>query len=152
MSLGIRLAENGRLPDALVRTGIRGLLMRRLEAEHAGDCERRGEAHARFVDELRSSPVALAVDAANEQHYEVPPAFFERVLGPRLKYSACAWPDGVDDLTAAEEATLAMTAERAGIEDGMTVLELGCGWGSMSLWAAEHFPASRVERTTLAAG
>jgi cyclopropane-fatty-acyl-phospholipid synthase len=88
--------------------------------------------------------VAVATDTANEQHYEVPPEFFTAVLGPRLKYSACWWADGVDDLAVAEERTLELTCHRAGLEDGMDVLELGCGWGSLTLWMAELYPASRI--------
>nr|WP_312028302.1 cyclopropane-fatty-acyl-phospholipid synthase family protein [Aquabacterium sp. J223] len=83
-------------------------------------------------------------EKANEQHYEVPAAFFEAVLGPHRKYSSCWWPDGVQTLEQAEAAALAATCERAGLEDGQQVLELGCGWGSLSLWMAERFPGSRI--------
>jgi cyclopropane-fatty-acyl-phospholipid synthase len=137
VSAGLALAERGLLPDALVRAGIRGLLRDRL----------RGESDARtaaFVEEMRRSPVAVETRAANEQHYEVPPAFFLAVLGPRLKYSSCLYEGGTAKLAAAEEAMLALTAERAGLADGQEVLDLGCGWGSMSLWAAERFPRSRI--------
>ena len=144
MNPAFALAERGLVPDALVRAGIRRLLAERLRTELGGGCERQREDHERFVEELRSSPVALATDAANAQHYEVPAEFFGRVLGPRMKYSACLWPDGVDDLATAEEAMLALTVARAGIEDGMRVLDLGCGWGSLSLWVAERFPRCRV--------
>jgi cyclopropane-fatty-acyl-phospholipid synthase len=89
-------------------------------------------------------PITVATDDANAQHYEVPAAFFELVLGPRLKYSSSIWPDGITSLADAEEATLALTAERAGIVDGHRILDLGCGWGSFTLWAAERFPASKV--------
>ena len=87
-----------------------------------------------FVERLRGSPIAEQVEKANEQHYEVPPEFFRLVLGPRLKYSSCLWPDGVETLAEAEEAMLALTCERAGVEDGMTLLDLGCGWGSLTGW------------------
>jgi len=138
--LKLRLAESGRLPDGLVRWGIRGILERKLaELARSGPAARDA-----FVAELRRSPVALVPDQANAQHYEWPPAFFEAVLGPRLKYS-CAWfPPGVDDLAEAEEAMLALTCERAALEDGMTVLDLGCGWGSLALWIAERYPRCRV--------
>ena len=71
-------------------------------------------------------------------------AFFQEVLGKHLKYSGCYWPDGVKNLDQAEEQMLALTCERAGLSDGMEILELGCGWGSLSLWMAQHYPNSRV--------
>lgn len=143
-NFGIDLVERGRIPDAIVRRAIRHLLRRRLEREDAGGLEAKREAKRRLIRELRDSPIALATDKANEQHYEIPPVYFETVLGPRLKYSGALWPDDVHDLAAAEEAMLDLTARRAGIEDGMTVLELGCGWGSLSTWIAERFPHCRV--------
>jgi cyclopropane-fatty-acyl-phospholipid synthase len=111
------------------------------------------------MDRLASGPIAISVGAANEQHYEVPAPFFELVLGPRLKYSCCHWDSSTADLAAAEEAMLARTARRAEIEDGMRILDLGCGWGSFSLWAAERFPNaqilalsnSRIQRTFIEA-
>jgi cyclopropane-fatty-acyl-phospholipid synthase len=134
-----RIIEAG-VPDPLVRLAIRANLVTRLRRER-----RKGpEAKAVFVDELRRSPVALDPTKPNEQHYEVPPEFFELVLGPRLKYSSCLWQNGTRNLAEAEEAMLALTAERARIEDGMEILDLGCGWGSFTLWAAERFPNARV--------
>jgi cyclopropane-fatty-acyl-phospholipid synthase len=93
---------------------------------------------------LRKSPVAIATDSANVQHYEVPSEFFQRVLGPRLKYSCCYWPRADMTLPEAEDAMLELFCRRAGVEDGMEVLELGCGWGSLCLWIAEHYPRCRV--------
>jgi cyclopropane-fatty-acyl-phospholipid synthase len=93
---------------------------------------------------MDEGPIAVATAAANDQHYEVPAEFFRLVLGPHLKYSCCLWPDGVDSLAEAEAAMLALTCERAGIEDGMRILDLGCGWGSLAVWLAEHYPASQV--------
>jgi cyclopropane-fatty-acyl-phospholipid synthase len=92
----------------------------------------------------REGPIARVPDAPREQHYEVPAAFFELVLGPRLKYSACWWADGVGSLAEAEDAMLRLTARRAGIEGGMRILDLGCGWGSLSLWLAELFPSAQI--------
>jgi cyclopropane-fatty-acyl-phospholipid synthase len=134
------LAEAGLVPDRLVRTGIRRMLAERLRELVAVPAAER----ALFVEECRKGPIALVPELANEQHYEVPPAFFAAVLGPRLKYSCAFFDDDTPSLGAAEERMLALTAERAGIADGMAILDLGCGWGSFSLWAAERFPASRV--------
>lgn len=144
MRLLLDLAERGFIPDLLVRLGIRTLNQRRLAKEARRERAGQGEKLQHFVDELRQSPIAVETLAAKEQHYEVPPAFFQTVLGRRLKYSCCLWPLGVETLDAAEEAMLALTAARAEIADGMEILDLGCGWGSFTLWAAEHFPDSRV--------
>jgi cyclopropane-fatty-acyl-phospholipid synthase len=140
----MNLAESGRVPDALVRIGIRRLLRRRLREVVQADCEAAEEANRAFRAELGVSPVALVPDLANRQHYEVTPAFFEQVLGPRLKYSCGLWREGVTDLATADEAMLALSCQRAEMADGMRVLDLGCGWGSLSLWLAEHYPGCRV--------
>lgn len=138
-SLLIDLAEQGRLPDFLLRLGMRRLLKARLNklAEHP-------ETTAEFLKRIAEQPVAVETEAANEQHYEVPTRFFLRVLGPRMKYSSCIWPEGVEDLAAAECAMLDLTCRRAGIEDDMDILELGCGWGSLTLWMAEQYPNARI--------
>ena len=141
MSVLIELMERGLLPDALVRVGIRRLLAQRLADISAEGASVREDG---FVKALRESPVAILTEKANEQHYEVPAEFFHTVLGPRLKYSSCLWPDGVNALADAEERMLALTCERAGIRNGMDILELGCGWGSLTLWMAEQYPDSRI--------
>ena len=137
-------AERGWLPDGLIRLGIRSLLRGRLEMER----RRAGGGSGRAVDNhrvlMRQGPVAVAPSAANDQHYETPVAFFRLLLGPRLKYSAGFWPEGVTTLAAAVSAMLQATADRAGIEDGMRVLDLGCGWGALALWIAERFPRAQV--------
>jgi cyclopropane-fatty-acyl-phospholipid synthase len=126
--------------DAFVRAGIRGACVRRLRRERRRTpLERRA-----FVDGLRRAAIAEQVEKPNEQHYELPTEFFELVLGPRMKYSSCYWPEGVDTLAAAEEAMLDLTCRRAGMEDGMEILDLGCGWGSMTLWLAERYRSARV--------
>ena len=123
-----RVVDSGLVPEPLLRAGIRAVCALRLREE-------RTRPRAGFVELLRTSDVAIETAAANAQHYEVPAAFFERVLGPHLKYSACYWPTGVNDLGAAEAAMLELYAERAGLADGQDLLDLGCGWGAFSLWA-----------------
>ncbi len=137
-------AESGKLPDALVRAGIRRLCRERLADIQAGDVEASAAAKNRFVAAMNAAEIAPVPELANEQHYEVPPAFFGAVLGAHRKYSSCYWNTDTRDLDQAEALALATSCERAGIEDGMEVLDLGCGWGSLSLWIAEHYPACRV--------
>lgn len=139
----IALAETGLVPDALVRLGIRRMLAGRLRELTPTDADA-SEALPALLAELRHSPIAPAPDLANQQHYALPAAFFAQVLGPRLKYSCGLWPEGVSDLASAEERMLALTCVRARLQDGMSVLDLGCGWGSLSLWIAERFPRCRV--------
>ncbi|MFE8033389.1 SAM-dependent methyltransferase [Thiohalocapsa marina] len=135
--------ERGRVPDPLVRMGIRHRVRRMLADLPTSDCEKAAEHKQAFIAMMDAAPVAALPERANEQHYEVPAAFFELVLGPWRKYSCCLWSPGSNSLEQAEEAALAVTAERAGIASDMDVLELGCGWGSFSLWAASRFPGSR---------
>ena len=136
--------ERGLVPDALIRAGIRRLLTARLRAEAADGIEAQHVALAKLLSGLDASAVAIETDAANEQHYEVPARFFERVLGSRLKYSSALWTPETTSLDEAEEAMLRLYQERAGLHDGQDVLELGCGWGSLSLWLAERYPSSRI--------
>jgi cyclopropane-fatty-acyl-phospholipid synthase len=138
------LLEKDLLPDWLIRLGIRRLLRERLREEDAGDPASRRARLLRFVDELRASPVAIETKAANDQHYEVPAAFFVKCLGPHRKYSCAWWPRNVTTLEDAEDAMLELTCDRARLEDGQSVLELGCGWGSLSLYMAQAFPNSRI--------
>ncbi len=132
----VAAAESGRVPDRLVRLGMDRVVAGRLKTER----ENRASRASSFAD----GPIAVHTDLANEQHYEVPSEFYELVLGPHLKYSSAYWPDGVGTLAEAEEAMLSLSAERAGIENGQRVLDLGCGWGSFSLWAAAAYPDSRI--------
>ena len=147
-----RVVEQDLLPDPLLRLGIRRLVRERARIEARGGPEAQQERLMDWVRTLRESPVAIQAQAANDQHYEVPAAFFELVLGRRLKYSCGYWPEGVGDLDAAEEAMLELTAERAGLADGQRVLELGCGWGSLTLWMAERYPRSRITAVSNSAG
>ena len=140
----ISWTESGLVPDTVIRSGMRRLLERKLHEISAGNVEVASRTLRQFVEMMRRSPVALVPELANEQHYEVPAAFFNEVLGENRKYSCCHWSGDVGNLNEAEAAALRITVERAGICDGMQVLDLGCGWGSLSLWVAEHFPNASV--------
>jgi cyclopropane-fatty-acyl-phospholipid synthase len=138
------LAERAWLPDWMIRLGIRLACARRLRQERAGDLEQTAARFQERLSELRDSPVALCMETANLQHYELPAELFEHVLGRRLKYSCAYYPRGDETLDQAEEAMLALYAERAELADGQDILELGCGWGSLTLWMAERYPAARI--------
>ncbi len=140
----ITLAEHSLLPDSLVRFGIKKLLKQRLQDESANDPEQREKRYQQLLEKLRQSPIAIETGAANAQHYEVPAAFYQYALGKHLKYSSCYWDEQTENLDQAEARMLAVTAERAELANGQQILELGCGWGSLTLWMAEHFPASRI--------
>lgn len=134
-------AENGRLPDALIRFGVRSLLKQGMRQR-----SERHDEHAleNFIRAAQAAPIAVVPQKANEQHYEVPAAFFKKALGARLKYSCCFWTPQTRTLDEAEENALRITCEHANLANGMDVLELGCGWGSLSLWMAEQYPQSRI--------
>ncbi len=135
------LLEKDWIPDFLIRRHIRHLNRNRLDCE----AQRHGVgSKEELVAELKAMPVAIETKAANDQHYEVPPEFFQHCLGKHLKYSCCHWPNGTKSLDEAEASMLKLTCERADLEDGQEILELGCGWGAISLWMAEHYPNSTV--------
>ena len=134
----------GLVPDAALRAGIRRLCAARLRAERASDPAEAERRHGSFVARMRTSPIAIHPADANAQHYEVPPEFFRLVLGKRLKYSACLFESGTASLDEAEAAMLDLTCRRAGLADGQEILELGCGWGSLTLFMAERYPAARI--------
>lgn len=136
MRWALEAAERGLVPDALLRLGIRRLLRERLRQLDSTSAD--------GLAELRHGPLASEPAAANAQHYEVPVAFFRAVLGRHLKYSCGYWPAGANSLDDAEAAALELTCSRAGVEDGMEVLDLGCGWGALALWIAERYPGCRV--------
>ena len=140
----IDLMERGLIPDTLIRNGIRRLNQLRLRQENKGDPVSQLKAKIDFVEMLRNDPVAIETEAANRQHYEVPAEFFERILGEHLKYSCCLWSEKTSTLTEAEETALDLVIQRAQIEDGMEVLDLGCGWGSFSLQLCRQFPGCTV--------
>ena len=143
MKTSIALMEAGLIPDSVTRRGIRQLLRSRLKDLQRG-LEQQSDATRRLLAAMTTGPIALHTEKANEQHYELPPNFFRLVLGPRRKYSACFWPSHVENLEAAEQLSNEIVAERAQLCDGQTILELGCGWGSLSLWMAERYPNSSI--------
>jgi cyclopropane-fatty-acyl-phospholipid synthase len=136
--------ELGLVPDSVIRAAIRRLCARRLREIDADDCEQSGRAAEAFLSAMDTSAVAPVPQLANEQHYEVPAEFFAIVLGPHRKYSSAWWPEGTDDLAQAEAHALEATCERADLADGQSILELGCGWGSLTLWMARRFPGARI--------
>ncbi|WP_058835766.1 SAM-dependent methyltransferase [Luteimonas abyssi] len=140
----IGLAERGLVPDAALRIGIRRLCAQRLAEESEGGLEAQSARFERRLQELRGSAVALHTDAANRQHYELPADFFRHALGLRLKYSSCYYPTGRETLDQAEDAMLELYGQRAELADGQDILELGCGWGSLTLWMAERYPDARI--------
>ena len=134
----LQMFEGAPVPDGLRRSAVAflvGSASRRMAGSDSVD--------AAFAEEMTRHPIAQHAEAANDQHYELPSAFFSQVLGPHLKYSSCLYGEG-DDLAAAEARALAETCEHAGLVDGQSVLELGCGWGSLSLWMASHYPKSKI--------
>lgn len=136
--------ESGLVPDSVIRAGIRRLLEGKRREIQADDVEHAARTLNDFVAVMNASPIALLPELANEQHYEVPAEFFGAVMGKHRKYSCCYWADGAVDLDSAETQALEITVRRAGIEDGMRVLDMGCGWGSLSLYIAKRFPNTRV--------
>lgn len=144
MGLIIDAMERGRVPDPAIRWGIRKLCGARLKSLSLPTAEARSSDIARYVEELKRAPLAVHTDEANEQHYEVPSDFFRRVLGRHLKYSSGYWPEGCDSLDESEREALEISCQRAELADGMNVLELGCGWGSLTLFMARKFPRSKI--------
>ena len=140
----INLAEKGFLPDLLIRLGIKRLCEQRLREANTLGLEALENSHQQWVDLLTKSPVAIVPEKANEQHYEVPPQFFELVLGANLKYSSGYWSKEVLSLDESEHEMLKITCERAGLVDGQDILELGCGWGSLTCFMAQKFPNSKI--------
>lgn len=140
----IQLAEKGYIPDTLIRKGIKDLVKTRLQDIQADDCEASAAALMRFIAEMHQAEIAPLPQLANAQHYEVPQAFFEHCLGKHRKYSSCFWMPDTQQLDDAERLALIQTCDHADIKDGVDILELGCGWGSLSLWMAEQYPNARI--------
>ncbi|WPV69056.1 SAM-dependent methyltransferase [Chitinophaga sp. LS1] len=137
------LIEKNSVPDILLRKGIRKLLKQRLDDENKGDAEAQQAHLMSLIDQLKASPIAVNTAEANTQHYEVPTPFYQYCLGKHLKYSCGYWQPGVQELDIAERDMLELTCQRAELTNDMNVLELGCGWGSLSLFMSSKFPGSR---------
>lgn len=135
----IFLAEMGWVPDGLIRLGIQRLCSKRLK-----ELALIPDGIEKHIAILKNSPLAVEVDSANQQHYEIPAEFFQVILGPNLKYSCGYWSSKTTTLSESEEASLQIVVDRAQIEPGMKILELGCGWGALSLFIAKKFPESQV--------
>jgi len=142
--LAFDLTEQGLVPDVIIRRGIRHLVRQRLKEISANNVELMAEEQSEFIKSMVQAVIAPLPEKANEQHYEVPAKFYLKALGPNLKYSSGYWPKGVDGLEQAEDVALSATCEHAKLEDGQRILELGCGWGSLTLWMAKHYPNSQI--------
>ena len=140
----IALSEKGFVPDMFIRMGIRHLLGKRIEDLISGDQQLNVTNKDKFIKDMDTSPIALVPDLANEQHYEIPAEFYDLCLGNNKKYSSCFWEKSTNNLDEAEDVSLKLTAEHANLKDGLDILELGCGWGSLSLWMASRFPKASI--------
>ena len=140
----IDLSERGLVPDFLIRAGIRNLCRKRLQQCKHDDCEANAELAEKYIIESDASPMAVLTEKANQQHYEVPAEFYRHALGKNLKYSSCYYDSNTKSLDDAEDRALALTCEHAKLENELDILELGCGWGSLSLWMAKNFPDSQI--------
>jgi cyclopropane-fatty-acyl-phospholipid synthase len=140
-----KLVEKNKVPDFLLRKGIRKLLKQRLHDENKGGAEAQQAHLTALVDQLKASPIAVNTADANQQHYEVPTQFYQYCLGKNLKYSSGYWKPGVTDINTAEDDMLELTCDRAELTNGQQVLELGCGWGSLSLYMAAKYPKSNFK-------
>lgn len=152
LQAGISAVERGYVPDLITRFAIRRLCRERLRDMHGTRAQTVLAAQREFIESMSTAPIAPLPAKANEQHYELPPEFFAAVLGPHRKYSCCLWDDSTTTLEAAEEAALQATCDHAELCDGQDILELGCGWGSLSLWMASKFPNSRITAVSNSAG
>lgn len=138
------LIEQNRLPDFILRSGIRKLLKQRLQEETMGDVEAQQDHLNELISKLKTEAIAVHTADANQQHYEVPTAFYQYCLGKHLKYSSGYWNTGVTSIDTAEQDMLELTCKRADLKNGQDILELGCGWGSLTLFMAQKYPDSKV--------
>ena len=139
-----KLVEEDKVPDFLLRKGIRKLLQQRLDDENKGDVELQQAHLMSVIDQLKASPIAVNTADANQQHYEVPTQFYLYCLGKNLKYSSGYWKPGVADIDTSEDDMLELTCERAELKDGQQVLELGCGWGSLVVIHGGQIPKEHI--------
>lgn len=144
IGLGIEAVERGLVPDLVTRRAIRRLCKERLRDINGDGVETSNTSIVGFIESMRTGPIAPLPQKANEQHYELPPEFFQLALGNRRKYSCCFWSEKKMTLDDAEVSALRITCERAQLAQGQNILELGCGWGSLSLWMAEQYPQSQI--------
>ena len=138
------ILEKNLLPDALIRLRIRQLLKQRILDETKANQELQQAHLMRLIQELKNAPIAIETKAANEQHYELPTTFFQYVMGKHMKYSSCYWNDSTHNLTSAEQLALEKTCTHAELQNGMQILELGCGWGSLTMFMAKQFPDAKI--------
>ena len=143
MNLLASLAERGFVPDRLIRAGIRFRLRKLLQNHEMLDTDHPDQIVS-FLNAMDKESVAPSPEKANYQHYELPPEFFKSFLGQRMKYSCCFWESGARNLDRAEDAMLDLTCRRAGVINGQSLLDLGCGWGSLSFYMTEKYPDSRI--------
>ena len=144
MSFALNLAEKNLLPDWLIRIGIRKLLKDRIVEICSDSYENQQKNKIDFIHNMNRSPIAVDTNLANEQHYEVPAEFYDYALGKNKKYSSCYWNNKTETLDAAEQLALNKTCEHAELKNGHSILELGCGWGSLTLWMAKKYPKSKI--------
>jgi len=142
------LAAGSFIPDWLIRMIIRSMLSQTLHSRKIEDPEKQLKSRMDFIQELKDSPIAIHTENANDQHYEVPTAFFKEVLGPHMKYSSAFFANNENDLGRAEEQMLDLTCKRAELKPGQTILELGCGWGSLTFFMAEKYPYCKITAIT----
>ena len=140
----IKLTENQLLPDFIIRFGIKQLLKKRLQTLIGSNSEINQNKKMKFIEAMNNAPIALVPELANEQHYEVPSKFYDYCLGKQKKYSSCYWDQKTKNLNHSETKAIELTAQHACLENGQSVLELGCGWGSLTLWMAKNFPKSKI--------
>ena len=140
----IKLTENQLLPDFIIRFGIKQLLKKRLQTLIGSNSEINQNKKMKFIEAMNNAPIALVPELANEQHYEVPSKFYDYCLGKQKKYSSCYWDQKTKNLNHSETKAIQLTAQHACLENGQSVLELGCGWGSLTLWMAKNFPKSKI--------
>jgi cyclopropane-fatty-acyl-phospholipid synthase len=142
--LVLPVVERNMIPDVIVRTGIRRELEMELLKVSSLSVEEKATKVREFVAELKTLPIAVSTKSANDQHYEVPDEFFQLLLGPKMKYSSGYWPSANTTLPESETHMLDLYCERAGITDGMSIIDLGCGWGSLTLYVAERYPNCKI--------